>query len=189
MKTDVKKTEEIYAVDKRRNANVIEDLDGRKIVIINDVIFRGKRKINWNEVEEYLKQFIGDVYEIMDSAEAVYIGSDFADEYSGSKDTARLKGALAKAKANAAQGIPELIEAASNKRHKENLNPKHQKNARFGWYRYDSRFGLPVYGDNGEVERYNIFHVEMLIRHGADGKCYLYDVVNIKKETSTPPEQ
>ena len=40
-----------------------------------------------------------------------------------------------------------------------------------------------------ELERYNIFHVEMLVRHDADGKRYLYDVVNIKKETGTPLEQ
>ena len=117
------------------------------------------------------------------------MGQDFADEYSGSQDTARLKGALAKAKANASQGIPELIETAENRRHKGNLNPKHQRDAKFGWYRYDSRFGLPVYGEDGELERYNIFHVEMLIRHDADGKRYLYDVVNIKKETGTPLEQ
>ena len=94
---------------KERNVSVVEDLDGKRIVIIHDIRFRGKRKINWGEVEQYLKQYIGEVYEIVDSAEAVYIGSDLADEYSGSNDTARLKGALAKAKANAAQGIPELI--------------------------------------------------------------------------------
>ena len=162
-----------------RNVSVIHDLEGKKIVIIHDIRFRGKRKINWKEVEQYLKRYIGEVYEIMDSADIVYVGKDFADEYSGSQDTARLKGALAKAKANASQGIPELI----------NLNPKHQRDAKFGWYRYDSRFGLPVYGEDGELERYNIFHVEMLIRHDADGKRYLYDVVNIKKETGTPLEQ
>lgn len=176
-------------MDKDRNVSVIQDLDGRKIVIIHDIRFRGKRKINWKEVEQYLKQYIGDVYEIMDSAEIIYVGSDFADEYSGSQDTARLKGTLAKAKANAAQGIPELIGTAANRRYQENMNPKHQWDAKFGWYRYDSRFGLPVYGEDGEVERYNIFHVEMLLRHDADGKWYLYDVVNIKKETGTPLEQ
>lgn len=30
----------------------------------------------------------------MDSADIIYVGNDFADEYSGSQDTARLKGAL-----------------------------------------------------------------------------------------------
>ena len=90
-------------MDKERNVSVIEDLDGRRIVIIHDIRFRGKRKINWKEVEQYLKQYIGEVYEIMDSADIVYVGGDFADEFSGSQDTERLKGTLAKAKANAAQ--------------------------------------------------------------------------------------
>lgn len=173
----------------KRNIDIIRDADGNKIVMINDIRFKGKRKIDWNDVEEYLRQYIGDFYEITESGDMVYIGSDFADEFSGSNDTARLKGTLAKAKANAAQGIPRLIENASGKRHKENLADKHEHNAKYGWYRYDSQFALPVYGSDGEVERYNIFRVEMLIRHAEDGKMYLYDLVNIKKETSTPLEQ
>ena len=43
----------------------------------------------------------------------VYIGNDFPDEYAGSNDTARLQGTLAKAKANATQGLPELIQIAT----------------------------------------------------------------------------
>ncbi len=58
-----------------------------------------------------------------------------------------------------------------------------------GWYRYDSRFALPIFDDDGEVLRYNVFHVEIVIRHAEDRKLYLYDIINIKKETSTPPEQ
>jgi hypothetical protein len=118
----------------------------------------------------------------------VYIGSDFLDEYTGSKYTYSLKGANAKAKANAAQGIPEMLEIAVGKRYEENKEDKHLWNARRGWYRYDSRFALPVFGDNGEVERYNVFHASMLIRHANDGKLYLYDVLEIKKETSNPLE-
>ena len=79
--------------------------------------------------------------------ENIYVGSDFPDEYTGSKDTARLKGTLAKAKANAAQGIPELVKIATNKRYQENLKDKHIKDAKYDWYRYDSykkRSGYPV---------------------------------------------
>lgn len=46
-----------------------------------------------------------------------------------------------------------------------------------------------MFSDAGEVERYNVFRMELLIRHSHDGKLYLYDVVNIKKETSNPLEQ
>ena len=39
-----------------RNVQIITDLDGRKLVIINDIIFKGKQHIKWDEVENYLKR-------------------------------------------------------------------------------------------------------------------------------------
>ena len=174
---------------KKRNYDVIKDAEGRSIVVINDIRFKGKRKIDWDEVESYLRQYIGDFYEVADTHDIVYIGKDFPDEYSGSKDTARLYGTSAKAKANAAQGIPQLIQTAVNKRYKENLAEKHCADAKLGWYRYTSRFALPVYGEDGEIDRFNIFRIEVLLRQEEDEKMYLYDLVNIKKETSTPLEQ
>ena len=35
----------------------------------------------------------------------------------------------------------------------------------------------------GEIEGYNIFSARLLIRHASSGKMYLYDVLEIKKET------
>lgn len=172
-----------------RNVSIMSDSKGRRLVVIHDVRFKGKRRIDWKDVEKYLKQYVGGFYEIGYEKDIIYIGNDLPDEYSGSEDTARLKGTLAKAKANAVQGIPELIEIAMNKRHQENFALKHNIDAKYGWYRYTSRFALPVYAESEKAERYNVFVVEMLIRCAADGKLYLYDVVNIKKETSTPLEQ
>ena len=37
---------------------------------------------------------------------------------------------------------------------------------------------------NQIVERYNIFHASLIVRYSEDGKLYLYDVIDIKKETS-----
>ena len=167
-----------------RKVNVIEDLDGRKIVFIHDIRFKGKRSINWNEVEEYLRQYVGEFYRIEDSNDIVYIGADLPDEYSHSKYTKALKGANAKAKANAAQGLPELLGIALNKEHKENRKDKHNQDAMYGWYSYDSSFAIPVFSDEGEIERYNVFRVALLVRHSQDGKKYLYDIMKIKKETS-----
>ena len=116
----------------RRNVSVIQDADGNKIVVINDIVF---------------------------------------------------KGTVAKAKANAAQAIPEMIEIASNGIFEENRKSKHGRDAKNGWYRYDTRFALPVYGEDGNVERYNIFRGRILIRHASSGKKYLYDILEIKKET------
>lgn len=47
-----------------------------------------------------------------------------------------------------------------------------------------TRFALPVYGENENIERYNVFQAIMLVRHAEDGKLYLYDIIKIKKETS-----
>lgn len=169
-----------------RNISVVKDDSGNQIVMINDIRFKGRQNINWNEVEQYLKRYVGEFVKIAESKEFIYIGNDLPDEYTGSNYTAKLKGTLAKAKANSAQGIPEMIEIAENKRFRRNFVEKHFKNAKFDWYRYDSRFALPIFDDDGEVLRYNIFRAELVIRHAEDGKMYLYDIINIKKETSTP---
>ncbi len=171
-----------------RNVNVIKDPDGKDIVFINDIKFKGRQHIDWNDVEEYLKEYVGEFFSIADTEDIIYIGRDFPDEYAGSKYTHSLKGALAKAKANAAQGIPELVEIANTKQFTENRKDKHLWDARFGWYRYNSRFALPIYGAYGEIDRYNVFSASLIIRKDKDEKLYLYDVVNIKKEASNPLE-
>ena len=170
----------------QRNVSVIQDIDGNNIVVINDIRFKGKRSINWKEVRAYLKEYVGDFYKVASTGDVIYIGSDLPSEYSGSVYTKRLNGAVAKAKANATQGIPEMIEISTGRYFRE--NNKGNWSARNGWYRYDTYFALPVYGDNEDIERYNVFHASLIIRHANDGKMYLYDILDIKKETSTPLE-
>ena len=116
--------------------------------------------------------------------ELVYIGADLPDEYTHSNYTYILKGANAKAKANAAQGLPELLMIADEKEYEINRKEKHSQDAKYGWYSYVTRFALPVYGENENIERYNVFQAIMLVRHAEDGKLYLYDIIKIKKETS-----
>ncbi len=172
-----------------RNINIIVGLNGEKIVLINDIRFKSKKKKDWREVEDYLKEYVGEFYEIEETSEKIFISGGFPNEYVGSESRIALKGAVAKAKANAAQGIPELIQIATNGEYSENTKKKHEKDAEYGWYRYDVQFALPVYDDrSGKVCRYNIFSARMLVRHDADGKKYLYDLLAIKKETSSPLE-
>lgn len=172
-----------------RKVDIIVGPDGERIVLINYIQFKGKKKEDWKEVEEYLKRYVGKSYEITASSEKIYISGNFPNEYAGSESRLALKGAVAKAKANAVQGIPELIQIAANREYSENMKRKHAKDAKYGWYRYDVRFALPVYDDRaGEICRYNIFFARMLVRHNADGKKYLYDFLAIKKETSSPLE-
>ncbi len=74
-----------------------------------------------------------------------------------------------------------MIEIATSKTFEDNKKNKHSRHAKNGWYRYDTRFALPVYDENGDVERYNVFSARLLIRHASSGKMYLYDVLEIKK--------
>lgn len=167
--------------------NVICDAEGKKIVFINDIRFKGKKREEWDEIKKYLIEYIGKYYVIQESSEKIYIDKDFPDEYASSESRIALKGAVAKA--NATQGIPELIQIATNASYSENTKRKHGRDAKLGWYRYDVRFALPVYDDkSGELVRYNIFSARMLVRHAEDGKKYLYDLLAIKKETSSPLE-
>lgn len=76
-----------------------------------------------------------------------------------------------------------MIEFATSKEYEANIKSKHVRKAKNGWYRYETRFALPVYDEKGEVERYNVFNARLLIRHAASGKMYLYDITEIKKET------
>lgn len=169
-----------------RNINIMVDLDGKRFVLINNIRFKGKRE-EWKDIEEYLKRYVGEFYEIAETSEKIFISSDFPDEYANAESRMALRGAAAKAKANASQGIPELIQIAVNSEYSENRKEIHASDAKNGWYRYDVRFAIPVHDDrSGKVDRYNIYSARMLVRHAADGKKYLYDFLKIKKETSSP---
>ena len=48
--------------------DIITDEDGRKIVVITDIRFKGKRNIDWEDVENYLKEYVGKCYEVVETA-------------------------------------------------------------------------------------------------------------------------
>ena len=134
-----------------------------------------------------MKKYIGDTYTIESSGDEISIASEFPDEYTASKYTKSLRGAVAKAKANASQIIGELICCAENRRWIENKSSKHFKDASQGWYRYDTSFALTVKGSDEKVERKNIYRATLVVRKTEHG-MFLYDMINIKKEASKPHE-
>ena len=170
-----------------RNVSIVNDADGNRIVLINDIRFKGKRRIDWDEVKKYLSEYVGDFYEISETAEIIYIGKDLTEEFTGSESRTALMGASAKAKANSATAIPELIQIASNPKWEQNKKEKHEKRAKYGWYRYDIRFAIPVYEED-VLTRYNVFTGQLLVNHAENGKKYLYDILGIKKETRSPQQ-
>ncbi len=172
-----------------KNTGIIIESDGKKVVIIDVIRFQSRRGIDWKQIEEYLQKYIGKSFVITEASEKIYIGSDFPDEFSHSKDTKELKGGNIKAKANIISVIDKLIQNATNKKEFPDYNNKHGSKAQYGWYQYETYFGIPVYDGKGTLERYNIFGAKMLVRRDKSRKLYLYDFVRIKKETSKPYEQ
>lgn len=70
-----------------KKVDIIKDTDGKRIVIINDLRFRARRNVDWNTVEDCLKEYIGDRAETAETSDVIYIGADFPDEFAHSKDT------------------------------------------------------------------------------------------------------
>ena len=168
------------------NVSIITDAEGKKIAIINDLLFKSRKGIDWNFVEQKLKEYVGVCYEIIETSEKIYIGADFPDEFVHSNYKTKLKGANEKAKANMPMALEQLIEIATGKRGQPDYNGKHGNDAKYGWYRYTTYFGIPIYSEEGALERYSIFTAIMLVRRDANGKLYLYDFVGIKKEGVQP---
>lgn len=164
-------------------AKIIASEDGRKIVEINTIKFSGKRKIDWKGVEQYLKQYIGKYYTIDETDDIVYIGSDFPDEYTHSNYKNKAFGTIGKAKANITQAIPELIKTANDLTFRNNYKSKNNNKAGNGWYYGIVRFTLPTTDDKGNITGRNEFRGRMIIRCDANNKLYLYDIIDIKKET------
>lgn len=165
---------------------IVYDKDGNKVVIIPDIIFVNKQNIDWNKVETYLEQYVGDIVEIEESQDIIYLGKKFPNEFARSKYTRTAKGARAKAKANVVQGIREIIEIATNKFFRENHKGKHESDAENGWYYYATRFALPIYDNEIKTDMYNIYTGCLVVNCTSGGKMYLYDLVDIKKEASNP---
>lgn len=44
-----------------RNVAVVKDLLGNKVVVIQDIRFKGKRAVRWSDVEKYLKLYLYDI--------------------------------------------------------------------------------------------------------------------------------
>lgn len=134
-------------------------------------------------VEQYLKKYLNLFVEVAETGDTINIKRDFVDEYTNGRYTRKiLKGGNAKAKANASQGIIEMVEIAGEKRHEQNRKKKHAKSAKNGWYYYKTRFSIPIAGVQETIHDV-IYSAELIVQHSADGKLYLYDIKSVKKET------
>ena len=79
-----------------------------------------------------------------------------------------------------------MLEIATEKRFKKNQKEKHSGMEGNGWYYYTTRFAIPVYKNTMKTDLYNIYSACLLINVTDSGRLYLYDLVDIKREASTP---
>lgn len=165
------------------NKNEIVEINGKKVIVINNVKYRSKYNIPWGNIEDDLKRMVGKTFIIDETCERVGIEADFPDEFCHSKDKIKLKGAYERAKANLSTVISEVIRISTQKIVIPDYHNKHGRKAKNGWHRYLLRFAIPSLELN---ENYNFFKADVLVRHTVNDNLYLYDIVRIKKETSGP---
>lgn len=142
---------------KEHFVSVMPEVDGKKIVFINDIRFKGKRRIDWKEAENCIREYMRSCCEIAEAADKKYLGEQLPE-------------AFAKVKVSCSAAV----QIASDSAGILNCKEKQKEGTQLGWYCYDSRVALPVYGADGELERYNVLAVSMLVRLDEDGKKYLY---------------
>ena len=45
----------------KRNSEVVQDDEGKRIVVIHNIQFKGRQNIDWDSVENYIRRYIGPV--------------------------------------------------------------------------------------------------------------------------------
>lgn len=70
-----------------------------------------------------------------------------------------------------------MVEIATNRRWGKNKKKKHEHDAKYGFYKYRTRFAIK----NGS-NVYEIYNSTIVIRNSEDGKKYLYDIIKIKRD-------
>lgn len=159
----------------------IRNIDGRLMTVIDT---RNDTR-DFKAAEAYLKTLVNTEHPfstILMDAQPVFVGKDLPGEYKSSEYTKTMKPALRKIKMQAATNLDEMLLLAENGEWRENVKPKHAKDAQNGWYRYDTEFAVPVLDAKKTVDHYTVYGGTLLIRNDADGKSYLYDLLDVEKK-------
>ena len=159
------------------NFKVIYNNDGsfNRVKIIENIFQKNSDKSITNIIKQYLINHIGEYFTIIESGQKIYLGEDLPFEYTFSKSSQNLSLANKLAKGRAISGLKGIIENASNKKFSNDKKRKHIKDAKYGFYKYNTKFSFEYNG------RERIYSGTILIRNDANGKKYLYDIIDIKK--------
>ena len=158
---------------------------GEKVVLVEGNILDGVKKPYEPHVANYIKKHVNEVYRVIESGSKIYLGKDLPGEYTYSASAKNLNRSVKKAKYMAAIHIGEMIEISKNRSWKENTKSKHKKDAKYGFYKYDTKFAIPVYDAKKNMVSSKIFDAVILIRNDENGKKYLYDLLNVKQDKSS----
>lgn len=159
----------------------IKQLDGRMMPVVDTQNDTRDLKA----AERYLRTLVNTEHPfatILADAQPVYIGKDLPKEYKGSEYTFGMNRALRAVKMQAATNLDEMLLLAENGEWRENVKPKHAKDAQNGWYRYTTEFAVPVLNEKKVIDHYTVYDGVLVIRNDADGKSYLYDLVDVQKK-------
>lgn len=126
------------------------------------------------------------MYFVTSTNDLIKLDKHFIDEYIGSKHTRSLKGTMALIKANIPTVLEDVIENAFDRVYIENRKLKHKTFAKKGWYNYKLLIEMPVRNNDGKIISYNVYSLILVVRITNKNDLYLYDIVNIKKETGNP---
>lgn len=163
--------------DSNLKYSVIYNEDGsfNRVKIDDNIFENNKQKSINNTIKDYLEDHINEYANIIESGQKVYLGKDLPSEYAFSKSSQSLPLLNKLAKGRASSGLKEIIENASNRIYEKNQKIKHNIDAKYGFYKYDTKFSFDHKGKE------QIYRGTIVIRNDANGKKYLYDITNIKK--------
>ena len=159
----------------------LKTIDGR----VMSVIDTENDTRDYKTAENYLKTLVdieNPFSTILRDAQPVYLGKDLPGEYKSSEYTKSMRRVLRTVKMQAATNLDEMLLLAENGEWRENVKDKHKVDAQNGWYRYDTEFAVPVLNAKKEIDHYTVYGGTLLIRNDADGKSYLYDLLDLAEK-------
>lgn len=156
---------EVYNCDGSFNRLKIDD-DNYEDLSIYDAQQKAKNNI---------KKQRGNKYKNIETSNNIYIDYKLQGEYIYSKYTKRRPNDIKYVKCILSDYIEELFLNAKNKTYEANRKSKHKIDAKYGFYEYNVKFS--VFQNKKEV----IYTCTLLVRNDANGKKYLYDILDIKK--------
>lgn len=164
--------------------------DGQKVVVLDQNVL--DQRPNTMKKETFIKNYLVDLARnnpdvfarIEENGHKIYLDDNvLPNEYTYSKSAQNARGEIKNVRERALSNLDEIIEVGSNRRfegnRKENLQPKKADKKRGGMYKYDAKIAIP--NENGVDSSYN---ATVLIRYDQNGRRYLYDIVDIKKDGS-----